>query len=346
MSSPQPPVAWPPGCQLWPLDAGCLPEGWTDDPTTWTTEQHRAVLLASDWLYRATGTAFGMCLSYLRPCRRRCLEQQNGGSGWAPFQPVLFDGHVLNVSCGCAGGCGCGPLCEIALPPPVHSIHKITIGGVTVDPSTYRVDNWSRLVRLGGACWPDCQDLAAPDTAPGTFAVWMWVGQEVPPLGRLAVTLLAKEFRKLCAGDKNCVLPDRVTSVTRQGVTVEMVNEAGKTNIKIVDDWVQLVNPYGVTEPMTIMSPDYEYGRTQTWPSLSGGPAPSLPPGIPLSLRHVQSTPQQLWTIVHNLGWYPGGIQVEGPAGETIDTPEVTYPDINTVRLEFNVPMAGVAYLS
>lgn len=266
MSSPQP-SAWPSECQLWPLDAGCLPEGWTEDPALWNTEQHRAVRLASDWLYRATGMAFGLCLSYLRPCRRQCLEQQQSANpGWAPFQPVLFDGRVLNVSCGCAGGCGCGPLCEIQLPPGVHSIAKVTLDGVTVDPATYRVDNWARLVRVGGACWPDCQNLSLPDTEPGTFAVWFYTGYDIPPLGRLAVTLLAKEFRKLCAGEKGCVLPERVTSVTRQGVSYEMVNEARKTNIKIVDDWVELVNPHGLIEPMTIVNIDQEYGRQQTWP--------------------------------------------------------------------------------
>ena len=122
-------------------------------------------------------------------------------------------------------------------------------------------------------------------------------------------------------------------------------NTTGATNIKLVDDWVALVNPYGNTEPgIMIMTPDLDYGRTQTWPHpFAEGINPPL---NPFAYRHVQSTAATVWIIPHNLGWYPGGVQVEGPSGETVGGVAVGYPDVNTVRLEFNTPMSGVAYLS
>jgi len=338
---------WPPGCQLWPLDGECLPAGWTENPALWPPDQLRAVLLASDWLYNATAKAYGMCLEYVRPCRRRCLEQRTALPGGVPFQPVLWDGRVLNVSCGCAGECGCGPLCEIPLPAPVYAIASVMVDGQVVDPATYRVDNYSRLVRLGTACWPDCQDLALAHTEPGTFAVWFWRGREIPPLGRFAVTQLAIEFAKHCQQDSSCVLPREVTEWTVNGATYTRQVLAGGTGIKLVDDWVALVNPYGATEEgISIWSPDIDYPRTQTWPAPQASGLMPLPQPNPVAFRWVQGTAQLVWTIVHNLGWYPAGVHVEGGSGQTIEGAVITYPDINTIRLTFNTPTSGVAYLS
>lgn len=339
------PTTWPPGCQLWPVDGECLPAGWVENPADWPPDQLRAVLLASDWLHNATGKAYGVCLEYIRPCRRRCSEQQPGLPAGTPFQPVLWDGRVINIGCGCTGDCGCGPLCEIPLPGEVHSIAAVKVDGLLVDPSTYRVDNRRRLVRMTG-CWPDCQDLALPETEPGTFAVWYWTGRDIPPLGRLALTVLAVEFAKFCAGDESgCRISQRVTEMTRQNMTFTIENTIGATGIKLVDDWVTLVNPHGNTEPgIIVWTPDLEYGRTQTWPHpFAEGVNPPL---NPFAYRHVQATAALVWTIPHNLGWYPGGVQVEGPSGETIGGVAVAYPDVNTVRLTFNTPISGVAYLS
>lgn len=346
MSAPQETTTWPPGCQLWPVDGECLPPGWTENPATWPPDQLRAMLLASDWLHTATGRAYGMCLEFLRPCRRRCSEQPATFAGGAPFQPVLVDGNVINIGCGCSGDCGCGPLCEIPLPAPVYAIASVMIDGQTVNPATYRVDNASRLVRLGSACWPDCQNLTLPHTDPGTFAVWYWRGREIPPLGRFAVTLLAIEFDKHCREDSSCVLPQDVTEVTINGMSYTRQVLPGRTGIKLVDDWVALVNPYGSTEPgISVWTPDLDYGRTQTWPQPQSSDLMPLP-SPPIAYRYVQPTPQLVWTIAHNLGWYPGGIQVEGPGGETVHGVAIAHPDINTVRLTFNAPTSGVAYLS
>ena len=346
MSAPQEPSTWPPGCQLWPVDAECLPAGWTENPALWSADQLRAVMLASDWLHHATGKAYGMCLEYLRPCRRKCSEQRTELPGGVPFQPVLWDGRVLNISCGCSGDCGCGPLCEISLPGEVHSIAAVKVDGVVVDPATYRVDNHRRLVRLGGECWPDCQDLSLPETAAGTFAVWYWQGREIPPVGRFALTQLAIEFAKYCAGDDGCKLSQKVTEVVRQGITYTIENARGATSIALVDDWVALVNPYGNTEPgISVWTPDLEYGRTQTWPAAPAGPLMvSTPPAF--TYRHTQAVAASTWTIQHNMGWLPNSIVAQNGSGGTLAPTMITNLNAGTVVLTFATPVSGVAYLS
>lgn len=340
VTSPQP---WPPSCQLWPVDEGCLPQGWQVDPADWPDDQRRAMLLASDWLHDATAGEYGLCLVKIRPCRRRCAHPAGG----SPLNPVLVDGQVLNIGCGCRyDGCGCGPLCEVALPGPVAGIASVRVDGQPVPTTAYRVDNERLLVRTDTGCWPACQDLRLPDTVVGTWSVTYWRGTDVPPLGRLAVTMLAKEFAKLCEGDSTCVLPRDVVSVNRQGISYEFRVEPGSTNIKLVDDWVQLVNPWGLAEPMSIWSPDVDPPRTQTWPppNIPVPPDPD-PPGSDTSFVYQQSTPAAVWTIVHNLGYYPAGIRTEDTAGtEVVGVPD--YPSPTTVRITFNWPIAGVAYLS
>jgi len=68
------------------------------------------------------------------------------------------------------------------------------------------------------------------------------------------------------------------------------------------------------------------------------------------SHRHVQGTSASVWTVVHNLGYYPAGIQVRDSGGDYHDG-RVEYPDINTVIISFfvsGVPAAfsGEAFLS
>lgn len=289
MTAPQP---WPPHCQLWPVDADCrLPQGWTADPLTWPPAQRRAVMLASEHLYYATGKAYGLCMVHMRPCRLRCTETTAAPTG--PLNPVLWNGSVVNaVGCGCVGSCGCAPVCEVLLDGPVAGIVRVTVDGQPVPDSTYRVDDHHRLVRQGGGCWPHCQAMHLPDGEPGTWSIVYWRGRDISPRGRLAVTLLAIEYNKLCTGDASCVLPERVTQLTRQGVTYTLENTPRETGVKVVDDWVNMVNPYGLTEPgMAVYSPDtMPAGRYQTWPTpqyvFDDATALGLAPRI--NVHHVQ----------------------------------------------------------
>jgi hypothetical protein len=61
------------------------------------------------------------------------------------------------------------------------------------------------------------------------------------------------------------------------------------------------------------------------------------------SYVHVQTIPNQTWTIIHNLGFNPNVSVVIG--GEEVLT-DVSWPDVNTVIVGLDAPYLGSAYLS
>lgn len=59
----------------------------------------------------------------------------------------------------------------------------------------------------------------------------------------------------------------------------------------------------------------------------------------------VQPTPAMVWLIVHPLGFNPSVVTVNGAGDEIVG--EITYPSDNiSVRVTFNTPVSGKAYLS
>jgi hypothetical protein len=66
-----------------------------------------------------------------------------------------------------------------------------------------------------------------------------------------------------------------------------------------------------------------------------------------INYHHMQLSPSQTWTIVHNLGWAPGGILVRDSTGGEVEG-EISYPDpATTVTLYFPAgAISGDAYLS
>lgn len=61
------------------------------------------------------------------------------------------------------------------------------------------------------------------------------------------------------------------------------------------------------------------------------------------SYTHVQTIPNDTWTIIHNLGFNPNVSVVIG--GEEVMT-DVSWPDLNTVIVGLDIPRMGSAYLS
>jgi hypothetical protein len=339
-------------CEPWPVDLTCLPKDWSTDDTEWDGAQRQAVEVASEILKRFSGGVYGLCALKIRPCRTRggCrglldVSVEVGSSSWSP---ALIDGRMYNIACGCSGQCGCSPLSEIILNPAAYDILAVKVDGVVLPSTAYRVDDRRRLVRLDGLTWPDCQELALPDTEPGTFSVSYRTGNAVPAGGRMAVTDLAGQLWKACQDRKNCSLPERVTSVVREGITYTLLDnldvfERGRTGLSRVDMWLASVNPYSARGSMAVYSPDTVRARRETWPTEDIPVPPDPGPGG--SYVYVQSVAAAVWTIVHPLGFRPGGVQVLNSLGQEV-VGEVTYPDINTVRIAFSGPVAGTAYLS
>jgi hypothetical protein len=222
-----------------------------------------------------SGRRFGVCPVTVRPCRRPCdgtLAPAFGPYyGAGSFTPYLLDGAWINGCGSCTTDCGCGQLCEVVLPGPVDSVLAVKLDGLIVPAADYLVYDHRALVRVdAGECWPYCQDLAAPDSEPGTFAVTYGLGTPVPVAGLHAAGVYACELVKACA-DLPCRLPRRVTQITRQGVTYSLLDpmeflEQGMTGLYEVDAWIRAVNPAGLAHGARVYSPDRRPPRRQTWP--------------------------------------------------------------------------------
>lgn len=247
-------------------------EAWPEDQRAQAKALFEA--WAVDWLGNWTNGLFGVCSTVVRPCRDDCAGAPSpsstywgrgprydpgfprhgvstGGSSWVP---VLIGGRWFNMTCGCLGTCSCaldGPT-VLALPGPIQAVERVTIDGIALDPSTYYVRNARYLIRTDGGVWPACQDMLAPDDAPGTFVVTYDKGVPVPIGGQAAAGRLACELARAACNDDDCALPERLQTVTRQGITVGVFasEEAWKqTGIWSIDNWVS-----SVTQPKPFAS--------------------------------------------------------------------------------------------
>ena len=63
-----------------------------------------------------------------------------------------------------------------------------------------------------------------------------------------------------------------------------------------------------------------------------------------VSYVHNQTTPATVWTINHNLGWYPN-VFARDSAGTNVEG-DVTQVSTNTMTIAFSGAFSGVAYLS
>jgi hypothetical protein len=63
------------------------------------------------------------------------------------------------------------------------------------------------------------------------------------------------------------------------------------------------------------------------------------------SHTHYQMSPENEWVIEHNLGYFPGGVSVVTSAHQQVNT-EVSYIDLNTIKVSMSGAMSGTAYIS
>ena len=270
-------LAYGPG--EWPISyANCadlseyLTEQGSPDPATRTRYERMATSLLWEW----TGRKFGPRPITLRPYATPVGRPSTwAGGGFWEWRPVLVDGQWFNVRCGvCASQtCCCDVEFAIDLPGPVASVEKVIVDGKPLEPSAYRVDNRQTLVRLDGRTWPRTQNLSADATDTeakgGTFEVTYHRGVPVPEGGQIAAGVLALELARAACSDRDCSLPQRVQSVTRQGVSVDILDEfddvkEGRTGIWLIDSWVASVSR--PNRGGRVYSPDRRYngkaGRT------------------------------------------------------------------------------------
>jgi hypothetical protein len=221
--------------------------------------------MATDYLWNWTGKALGTCEVTVQPCRTDCRDGVNtftgGGPGGfnAPWTPVLVQGTWMNITCGrCGDRCGCGGA-TLRLPGPIVSVEGVSEDGEALSTDAYHVEGRRVLVRDDGKPWPACG-----------LEVTYTRGTPVPVGGQVAAGVLAMELAlAACASDK-CRLPKRVQTVTRQGVTIAMLDafddvDKGHTGIWIVDSWIASVTRSPVQA--RVLSPDKPRSpvRRRTW---------------------------------------------------------------------------------
>ncbi len=236
---------------------------WGDDATE---AQATFEGMATDLLWNLTDRVYGVCDTIVRPCRDDCAGSDGSSTFWGRgpgfdpsfpragrggmstggWTPVLVGGKWMNLGCGCVSGCRCAidGAHAISLPGPVQSIRQIRLDGVVVPADAYRVDHHRLLVRTDGGTWPACQDPLADPTANGTFEVAYERGVPVPVGGMVAAGRLAYELGLAACDDSKCALPERLQSVTRQGVTVgvALTGQSWRdTGIWSIDSWVSSI---------------------------------------------------------------------------------------------------------
>lgn len=218
--------------------------------------------VASEILYRLTARLFaGVCSDVVRPTSRWYRTSYELPSQWlrwygrgvggvTPWNPHRYEGS--------------GPTSELTLGAyPIREISEIRIDGAVVDPTTYRVDDLRWLVRTDptGIGWPVSQDLTKDSRVDAnTFQVAFKWGSAPPVGGVEAAKTYAIELAKGASGDE-CALPDRVTSLQMQGVSMALLDpmtflDSGKVGIYSVDAWIKSVNPTGARRRSGVLSPD------------------------------------------------------------------------------------------
>lgn len=201
---------------------------------------------------------------YECPCRRsrsryryRYAEQL----GLFDIEPYLYPDEI---ACGCTGMIGRTHAQLRLRGRPVRSVSRVSRDGEEIDPGQYQLVNASVLQAAPGASLDVCG-----------LEVTYTYGIEPPTAGRRAARYLATELAKHFAGEP-CELPERVTSVSRQGVTLTVLDDHAflddqRTGVYAVDLFLKTVNPDKARKPARVFSPDVP--KAHRLPRQGAGPA-------------------------------------------------------------------------
>ena len=193
-------------------------------------------------------------------CQNRIFRY---GASTNTYQAVLLDGAIFNIPADeFEGGVvdGLSPESRIRLRGrPVTKIHTIRRrDGVILDPSAYYLVDHSTVQAATGIPWTPCN-----------LEITYSYGTYAPTMGRMAARTLAIEFVKLFEGSDDCALPQRVTSIARQGVSYTLLDsqdfiEEMRTGIYMVDLFLKSTNPDKARAKARVFTPDVPRGRRYT----------------------------------------------------------------------------------
>jgi len=194
------------------------------------------------------------------------IRKQHIGLSTKNTNGVLFNGSVYDIpkddfeEYSVLSVDGTSPESRIKLRGgPVTRVHAIrTRNGSILDPANYYLVDHSTVQISYGTFWTPCN-----------VEITYSYGSEPPILGKMAARTLAMEFCKLWNGDDDCALPQRVTSVSRQGVSYtifdnqEFIDEL-RTGLYAIDLFLKTVNPEKARTRAKVFSVDAPRGRRYT----------------------------------------------------------------------------------
>lgn len=251
---------------IWPHGQAPTPPA---DPSNPTDDELLDQLRIEAALTYAWSTLVALTAGRLAPCPitvRPKHQSEYGGSyreapvaGLGPFVPHLGEGLWTNQLA------TCNPRSdprEIELPGPVGGVVSVELDGELISPSAYRLDG-QLLVRTDGGTWPRHNDFIAPGGW-GVFEVTYHRGAVPGVDARAAVGILAAEYLKAASGDQyGCRLPSGTTSVVRQGISIEIENDADAIvgRIPEIAGIVRRFNPHHQKSQSRVFSPDRQLAR-------------------------------------------------------------------------------------
>lgn len=194
------------------------------------------------------------------------LRNNRMGPSTKTNSPVLFGGDVYNIPTGdfdeyselTADGISPDSRIKLRGRPVTEVISMRNRHGKIMDPSSYYLVDHSTIHVRAGTPWTPCN----------TEITYKY-GIPVPAAGKMAARKLAIEFARLWQGDEMCELPQRVTSVSRQGVSYtildnqEFIDEL-RTGLYEIDLFLKVVNPDNARRKSKVFSPDQPRARKYT----------------------------------------------------------------------------------
>lgn len=266
------------------------------------------------------------------------------GSSAKQFYPHMVGGSVFNLPAedwndSAYQSDGSSSLSRIRLRgKPVQEVHLVRSGydGSIIANDAYYLADHSTLIAYKGTPW-----------APGNIEVTYTYGQQPPTAGRQAARVFAIELIKLWEGD-DCALPDRVTSISRQGVSYTILDnqdflENFRTGIYVIDLFLKTANPAKALAPSKVFSPDIPRARRM---------APKRPLVLAVSANNdVELKASNSWTSAKTFtcsgslaslaGYNTAAYELELVGSSWAGTTDITYP---STAASYRV-VSGVTYI-
>lgn len=231
------------------------------------------------------------------------------GASAQTYTPALVEGTVFNIPVGDIDRFGTEFSSEANSARTrlrlrgrrVIDVHQVrTLKGDLVDPMNYRLVDHSTLEATYGKTFHPCN-----------VEVTYTYGAPPPTAGRMAARILAIELVKLYENDSECMLPNRVTSVARQGVTYTVLDNQDfidelRSGIYAVDLFLRAVNPDRARARSRVFSPDVPRARRVV----------AKPFVLPQSELDIATAPRQIGTRVIDLEEINGLFLLDDPNWE------------------------------